>query len=189
MYGAGMSIKHFVTLVLLATTTAPLAAQDRLAHIDIEADDAELDRGSGTTILRGNVRVTQDNLEIRGDEMQMHFENEVLVEVTVEGDPASLRQSRPDATAATRASAREMYYQVETGIVRLRGAARVSRGRDEFASDDISYDTRLDRVIAGGGESGARVQMTISPRRPADDEPEAEPEPEPEPEREPVPGT
>lgn len=162
-------------MIALAAVSAALVAAPTLAwqqpaeEIFLEADTSSLDRTTGTAVYRGNVRITQGAVEIRGDELVLQFDGDELSAAVFRGAPVTFVQRHADRPP-TEAQGAEVIYDTRDGVVRLRGAARVLQGGDEFASEDIRYDTRTEQVVAGG-EPGTRVQVTIQPRRPTPDEP------------------
>lgn len=172
-----MSVKTWVVLSFAAALHAggALAWQSPTDEIFLEADTTSVDRNSGVAVYRGNVRIVRGAVEIRGDELTFQFEGDDLAAATIIGTPVRFRQSHDGDRPPTEAEAASVTYDTRDGLVRLRGAARVRQGGDEFASDDIRYDTRTERVVAGG-EPGSRVQVTIQPRRPQSEEtPERDP--------------
>lgn len=169
-----MSGKRFIILLLvLAAPAAPAWQSLDDQEIIIEADTSSLDRTAGTAVYRGNVRIVRGNVEISGDELTFQFDGDELAAAVIRGAPVRFVQEHGADRPATRAESQEVVYETRAGIVRLRGGARVVQAGDEFASDDIRYDTRTERIVAGG-EPGSRVQVTIQPRRPpaADERPE-----------------
>jgi lipopolysaccharide export system protein LptA len=172
-----MSAKRPAMVISALLLSLPVAVAalpgDADQEINIQADSWDADRRSGRAVYRGNVIVTSGGVELRGDELVLEFLNDQLQTVVITGAPARFTQAHGDERARTDAEARSLTYETGTAMVRLRGEARVAQGGDEFSSDDIRYNIREERVVAGG-EGAGRVQVIIQPRR--------EP-PEPEPER------
>lgn len=163
---------------MIALTAVPAALfaasvfawQPQVAEeILLESDTSSFDRTTGAAVYRGNVRIMQGAVEIRADELVFQFDGDELAAAVLRGSPVRFVQRHADRPP-TEAQGAEVIYDTRDGVVRLRGGARVLQGGDEFASEDIRYDTRTERVIAGG-EPGSRVQVTIQPRRPPPDEP------------------
>lgn len=170
--------RRYPVIVALVLLVAPAAHawQAPAEEIIIEADASSLDRAAGTAVYQGNVRIVRGNVEIRGDELTFQFDGDELAAAVIRGAPVRFVQRHDGERPPTEAESREVIYDTREGIVRLRGGARVVQGGDEFASDDIRYDTRTERIIAGG-EPGSRVQVTIQPRRPPADDERPEPRP------------
>lgn len=166
-----------IAAVLLAFVTGALALPgDNDQEISLSADNQLLDRQRGIATYRGNVHITRGGMEIRGDELILHFIDDELTGATVRGAPVRFKQAHGDDRAATEAEARELIYDSTIGEVRLRGGVRVTQSGNEFLSEDLRYDVNTERVIAAG-ESDSRIRVTIQPRKPADDEDDTEPLP------------
>lgn len=162
-------------LLALATTVGALP-DDNNQEISLSADNQLLDRQRGIATYRGNVHITRGGMEIRGDELILHFIDDELSGATVRGTPVRFMQSHEGDRPATEAEASELIYDAAIGEIRLRGGVRVTQSGNEFLSEDLRYDVNTERVVAAG-ESDSRIRVTIQPRKPAEDdeEPEARP--------------
>ncbi len=168
---------RLIAAALLAVVTGAAALPgDNDQEISLSADTQLLDRHGGIATYRGNVHVTRGGMDIRGDELILHFTDDELTGATVRGDPVQFSQAHDGDRPTTEAEARELIYDAAVGEVRLRGGVRVTHSGNEFLSEDLRYDVNTERVIAAG-ESDSRIRVTIQPRKPADDEGDAEPRP------------
>jgi lipopolysaccharide export system protein LptA len=70
---------------------AALAQGERSLPIHIEADSALLDDQRGTSVYRGNVRITQGQTVITADQVTVHAPGRVVEHLVAEGDLARLR--------------------------------------------------------------------------------------------------
>lgn len=163
-----------MSLFLLVPGAVAALPGDADQEISIQADSWDADRRTGVAVYRGNVIVTSGGLEMRGEELMLRFTDGELAGATLLGQPARLIQRHVSERLPTEAEARELTYDTVTAVLRLRGAARVNQGGDEFSSEDIRYDIRQERIIAGG-ETGSRIEVTIQPRRLPPQEPEPRP--------------
>lgn len=170
-----MSGKCIVAAVVLLAMlpSAAATAQDDDQEINIQADNWDADRRAGRATYRGNVIVTSGGLELRGDELVLEFVDDALHTMRMTGSPARFSQRHDGGRDPTEAQAERLVYETESATVRLLGEVRVVQGRDEYASDDLRYDIREGRVVAGG-EGAGRVQVTIQPRRGERQDPERE---------------
>lgn len=162
-----MSVRWILPALLMAVLPGAVLALpgDADQEIRIQADSWDADRRSGRAVYRGNVVVTSGGLELRGDELILRFDDGALVGATITGGPATLVQQHEGDRAATSAQAGILDYDALAAVIRLRGTARVLQGGDEFASEEIRYDVRQERVVAGG-DPGSRIEVIIQPRRP-----------------------
>jgi lipopolysaccharide export system protein LptA len=132
--------------------------------IHIRADSAELDEREGTVIYRGNVRMTQGEVELLADLVTVLLEDEQVVRITAEGDRARYRQLVGEDRELVTALARTIVYITRDEVVELIGNAHLSQRHNEFAGGLIRYDMRAGRVVAEG-EDDEGVQMILQPPR------------------------
>ena len=89
----------FVTVLLVLSVITPTAVHalesDRDQPALIEADEVELDFGSGQRLYRGNVSIKQGTIRIIADELELFYQGEQLKKAVARGNPAVFRQ-RPD---------------------------------------------------------------------------------------------
>ncbi|MDP7618109.1 MAG: LptA/OstA family protein, partial [Arenicellales bacterium] len=79
-------------VVLLALSVIPSTAvhaleSDRDQPALIEADEVELDFGSGQRIYRGNVSIKQGTIRIIADELELFYQGEQLEKAIARGNP------------------------------------------------------------------------------------------------------
>jgi len=159
-----------VALALLLTLAAgtPAAAQER-GPVRLEADRAEVDNRTGTSIYRGNVVLTRDDARITGDIMWVYTNDErELQRIEVEGEPATYRQE-PDAEDEELIEAeapRMEYYANGPERVHLLRGGRLWQGTNEVRGETITYFVASERIEASKGEQGDdRIQVTVFPER------------------------
>ena len=168
---------RLIAVALLAVATGASALPgDNDQEISLSADNQLLDRQRGIATYRGNVHITRGGMEIRGDELILHFVDDELTGASVRGTPVRFTQVHDGDRPTTEAEARELEYDAANGEVRLRGGVRVTQSGNEFLSEDLRYDVNTERVIAAG-ESDSRIRVTIQPRKPAEGEDDPEPRP------------
>ncbi len=167
---------RLIAAALLAVVTGAAALPgDNDQEISLSADHQLLDRQRGIATYRGNVQITRGGMDIRGDELILHFTDDELTGATVRGAPVRFTQRHDGDRPPTEAQARELEYDAAIGEVRLQGGVRVTQSGNEFLSEDLRYDVNTERVVAAG-ESDSRIRVTIQPRKPAEDA-DAEPRP------------
>ncbi|HFC54070.1 MAG TPA: lipopolysaccharide transport periplasmic protein LptA [Gammaproteobacteria bacterium] len=150
-------------LLLLLCCLVPAAAAQ---PIDIEADHAEFDSPSGTTLFRGNVVLRRGALTITADRITLYRSDGRVTRTVAEGAPARYSQTLPDGEEIT-AKAHEIEYLATGEQLLLSGQARLRHGRNRFSGEQITYDIRSKKVRAEGGEdSKQRVRAIIYPDRP-----------------------
>ncbi|MBS37920.1 MAG: lipopolysaccharide transport periplasmic protein LptA [Thiotrichales bacterium] len=171
-------------LGLLLTAGNVLAlSTDRDKPIEIEADAAEADDSRGVTIYTGDVIIIQGTLQINGDIVTIHFDdNQDITKVIAEGEPAKFRQQTDGETDYQNAHARTLEFHTNDDTIVLLGNAKSWQGNNRIEAEKIVYDTRLGKVkadstatLAGDGEGdseqtqgASRVKITIEPKKTTD---------------------
>jgi len=137
-------------------------ALSRNAPIHIYADYMKFEIQSGISQYKGNVRVTQNDIELTGDEVIAIQKDKVLKNITVTGSPATYRQLSEDGKYIN-AQSMQMEYQADNKQLILSDKARLEQEGSVMASDQIVYDTIRQVVIAGDDSANKRVNFTIKP--------------------------
>jgi lipopolysaccharide export system protein LptA len=151
---------------LCATAITASAEQNRApasnAPINIYADYMKYEIKSGISQYKGNVRVTQNDIELKGDKVIAIQKNKVLKNITVTGSPATYRQLSEKGKYIN-AQSMQMEYQAEKNRLILSDNARLEQAGSVMESDQIIYDTINEVVIAGDDKANKRVNITITP--------------------------
>ncbi len=132
------------------------------APVNIYADRMQYDIQSGRSEYHGNVRVTQNNIELTGDRVFAYQENNDLKNIKVEGSPAIYRQLSEDGKYINAQSMR-MEYFADTNRLVLTEKARLEQAGHIVESEKIVYDTVREIIIAGNDTQSERVNITITP--------------------------
>ena len=132
------------------------------APINIYADYMKYEIQSGISQYKGNVRVTQNDIELKGDKVIAIQKNKVLKNISVTGSPATYRQLSEDGKYINAQSMR-MEYQADKNRLILSDKARLEQAGSVMESDQIIYDTIKEVVIAGDDKTNKRVNITITP--------------------------
>ena len=169
----------FLLTAVMATTTAmaqtapaPDApsskiSRDSQAPIQIEADRAEMTEQSGISVYSGKVNLTQGDLVMQGERLEVRRESSTgNLTAVLTGTPATLRQPTDAGEMVNAKAARIDYVSAEKSIA-LQGNAEFVRGRDRVSGQNIRYDANAKKLLASGGASGSgsggRVQIIIQP--------------------------
>lgn len=169
-----------VCLGLLAFSSAGYAkTSDADQPLNIEADSVEIREKDGTSIYKGQVKISRGSLKISGDLIFVHTINNKLNKIRVEGKPARFSQLN-DLDQEISAESHKMEYLANTGRLTLKEKAVLVQNHNRFSSEHIIYDTRKDIVQAGDSpdpdntseDKPKRVMITIHPEK-------SEPDPAP----------
>lgn len=158
---------------LCCTPGALALSSDRDQPINIEANQAEADDLRRVTVYRGDVVITQGSLEILGDVVTIHFdENQQMKKLVAQGKPASFKQKPDGNEALQNARARTLEFYADDDTIVLLGDAVSWQGQSRIKAERIVYDTRKGRVRADSASTagaaqgtGQRVKITIAPKK------------------------
>jgi len=175
---------------LLATAAAWAEKADRNKPMVVESDGkqaASVDLKTKTTLIKGNVSVTQGSLLIKADRIEVREEAPgrfVARAVGQAGEAASFRQRRDRPDEVVEAEADRIDYDGGNERVRFVGSAklrvlRAGKVSDEASADTITYDQRADTIVFEGGAATGpgttgKARLVFTPRA-------AEPDPAPAP--------
>ena len=144
-----ISIRYLFLLLCLCSVSVWALSTDKDQDILIEADSAEIDDLNGITVYRGNVITRQGSIDMRGDTMQVFFDElGEFDKLILFGIPAVYRQL-PDASKLyDEAEAQQMEYYKKKGHIILIDQAKVRQPHDgvTYQGKRIEYDTEKSKV-------------------------------------------
>jgi lipopolysaccharide export system protein LptA len=136
--------------------------EDADQPIHIRADRAQVDRQAQTIVYRGSVQVDQGTMRVRADEMTIEYEDQRVVRITAQGQPARYQQELEEDQGQVRADARIIVYNLQQEQLQLQGEAFLTQGGNEITGELIRYDIVAGRVDAEAGEEEP-VRVTVQP--------------------------
>lgn len=148
--------------IVLPASAETLAGKPSNAPVNIYADQMTYNMKTGTSEYIGNVRVTQNTIELTGDKVVAITNEETLKTITVTGSPAVYRQVADDGSTIN-ARSEHMEYLADQNRLVLTNNARLEQAGHVVESQRIVYDTVNEVVIAGNEQPGERVNITITP--------------------------
>lgn len=166
------ALKIFALLLTLCSLTAHAAAavqtrNDKLrpkGPVTVTADRAEFDK-TGVMIYSGNVLLVADNLQLKGDRLELHQFPADQYEAKLKGSLAHMEQSgdvdeKGQPLPPMIADGQDMIYDTRTGLLDITGQAKAIRGKNEVNGNNIRYNVNERRVQANGGQGG-QVKIII----------------------------
>lgn len=151
-------------IVSVLTATPALALEsDRDQPMRIRSDRSESDLGKDSTVLIGNVRITQGTLEVNAERADITQAEGAVSRAVLTGSPATMKQ-QVDAGGELRAQARRIDYALASETVELSGGVIVERPQGTLKSERVTYSVKDGRVVAGDNAGG--VELVIPPRAP-----------------------
>jgi lipopolysaccharide export system protein LptA len=163
-----LKINSFIPILLFSAVVTTTLAEKALpisnAPVNIYADYMKYDIQSGISEYKGNVRVTQDTIELTGDKVIAKQQEKLLKNIKVTGSPAIYRQLSEDGKYIN-AQSMQMEYQADNNMLILTDKARLEQAGSVMESEQIIYDTIKEVVIAGDDNANKRVNITITPEK------------------------
>ena len=141
-----------------AAQQAPIAfggiKADISAPVEVAADALSVDQDSGQAVFSGHVEIAQGEMRLSAERVVVDYagdDRRRIRALLAEGDVVLV--SGPDA-----ANARHATYDVETGIVTLRGDVLVSQGRNVLTGDAMTVN-----LSTGTAQVDGRVRSILQP--------------------------
>ena len=157
--------KIIILFTVLFATVAIAQTEDTKLPIEIEANSVIVDETSGFNEFLGDAVVRQGSLLITAEVIQVQTNDDGVETMFAKGSPdkqAKYIQSKKDQSRFIEATADQITYDVNKGMVFLLGNANLIQGFDSFSGDSLNYDINNDKVIVKGSEDGTeRVKFKI----------------------------
>ena len=158
--------KLLILLMAFVTSLVFALPEDTKQPIEIEAQSVVVDETNGFSEFSGNAVVRQGSLLLSAELIQVQTDNEEVVSMIARGSlekPAKYIQSQENQARFVEATALQITYDVDKGMVFLVGTARLVQGFDSFSGDTLDYDINNDKVIVKGNKDGTeRVKFKIT---------------------------
>lgn len=157
-----------LALIIGICSSAIAANNEQDAAIHIAADRAEVREQNNVSIYTGNVNIRRGSINISGDRVTIKSKPAgELKLITVTGKPARFTQLN-DQGEQVEAESETLIYHADSGLLKLKVNALLSKNQNQFSSQHIIYDSQRNIVKAGQGKienttQPARVQITIQP--------------------------
>ena len=155
-------------LILLIAFVASLVfalPEDSKQPIEIEAQSVVVDETTGFNEFSGDAEVRQGSMLLFAELIQVQTDNEEVVSVIAKGSrekPAKYTQSQENQARFIQATATQITYDVDEGMIYIVGNAYLVQGFDSFSGDTLNYDINNDKVVVKGSEDGTeRVKFKI----------------------------
>ena len=159
-----MKLKLFVLFAFFSALAMALP-DDSEQPIEIEANSVLVDESTGFNEFSGNAEVRQGSLLLLAELIQVQTNNKEVVRMVATGSlekPAQYTQSQENQERFIKASATQITYDVNGGMIFLVGNAHLVQGFDSFSGETLDYDIDNDKVIVKSSEDGTeRVKFKI----------------------------
>jgi lipopolysaccharide export system protein LptA len=148
---------------VMLTSGVQARSSDRNEPMNIRSDHAvgTLD-DNGTSVLTGNVTITQGTLDIRAAKADIQQRGGEPARAILTGSQAVMKQTMDDGSPMT-AKADRIEYDLITDVVVLIGNYSITTPRGSTRGQRLTYDLKSGRIESGGQGNG-QVTMTIQPK-------------------------
>lgn len=158
----GLPASIVLLLLLLVPTLALAKSSDRNQSMDIESDSQTgAIQGDGSTILSGNVVLSQGSLDIRAARGEIIRRNGDLSKAIFTGKQVQMKQQLDDGSWMD-AVADRVEYDLLTETVTFIGNYTVKSPRGSNSGQRMVYNTTTGNMQSGG--DGTRVRTVIQPK-------------------------
>jgi len=152
-----------IGLILLCSQTNIWAAKmgnNALEKVHISADHMQLNLESGYSVYTGNVKISQGELVLTGDEITLEQKNNEIERLTVIGKPARYNHVAENGETI-KAQSEHMVYTASQNKLVLTINASLQQTDHQVSSQKITYDT-VKGIIIAGDKDDASTNKTIS---------------------------
>lgn len=153
-------------LMALAGNASALEG-DASAPIKVSAERADFDQSRGSAIYTGDVFLQQGSIEIRARKMEVFAADGGLNRAEVYGgeseDERALFRQKTEDGKTIDGRANRIDIDQESGLILLRGKARLDDGNSVINGPTIRYNSRQQTVQAEGADDGERIEMIFNP--------------------------
>ncbi len=157
--------RRWLSLLCVALALPAWALEsDRQQPMQIKSDRFETGMDDNTTVLTGNVRITQGSLVVTAARADVTQDKGEVSRALLTGKPATLVQ-RIEGGGEMNARAQTIDYKLTEETVELRGDVVLERPQGTLRSERVTYSVKTGRLAAGEGVGGG-VQMVIPPKAP-----------------------
>ncbi len=157
--------KHFLGYLSLLFFSVQVLPSNAKTAIDIYANSVLIDEQKGLSIYTGDVKVTQGELVLKAEKIQLFNTQRQVTKIIANGTKnqrAYYKQGRVNKPRFIEARADNITYFIKSGLVRLNGRANLIQGFDSFSGGTLDYDIKNDKVIVKQSKDGTqRVKFKI----------------------------
>jgi len=154
-------------LAVPLSAAAQTSSSSQQAPVEVEADRLDLDQRAGTAVYTGNVQISQGEMQLRGERVEIQRNNAgELSRATSTGERAYLRHQADGQDGPTEGWARRIIYHVAERRVELIDQAELTQQDDKFTGGRLEYFIDREVIQARSDVEGSepqRIRMTLQP--------------------------
>jgi|TARA_B100001250_G_scaffold72479_1_gene58860 lipopolysaccharide transport protein LptA len=132
----------------------------------IQADEAiasSLDFSSNEWVLKGNVYLELNEMNIKAQKAVIKFSNNGVEEAIFEGLPAIFSNVNNLENLTISGGADNLTYNKKTSFISMNNNAFLKKGKNEFQGCSLIYDIDAEQITSGTSDCGTPVSITIAP--------------------------
>lgn len=162
-------VKGLLLLGCFVVLNVQSLPEDRELPIRVVSKSLSYDRQSSSIFYEGDVIITQGNLILKGQKVEVIQHDQGGVhKIMAHGEPAYFKDIIEKEQPPTIATGQYMEYQSDKRILYIQGNAKVIRGEDQFMGHQIHYLLDESKLAATGGDvidgEEQHIEMIIQPR-------------------------
>ncbi|MEB8389269.1 lipopolysaccharide transport periplasmic protein LptA [Rhodobacteraceae bacterium KMM 6894] len=128
-------------------------SQDSSLPVEVTADALDVDQNDGTAIFTGNVLIGQGEMRLSAPRVLVVYMEDQSGIDRLQATGGVTLVSGQDAAEASRAD-----YNVQTGMIEMRGDVLLVQGRSALTAEMMTVDTK-----AGTARMSGRVKTVLQP--------------------------
>ena len=137
--------------------------EDQNQPINLEADQAQWDQKTGTSVYRGNVIISQGSMRLTADTATLYVTDGLFRRMEATGAPSTFRYKPAANKEEIQGVGEHVEYDVASAKVIVTDNARFTQGGDVFTGHRVEYDLNAD-VVKANSKEGGRIHITIQPK-------------------------
>lgn len=119
--------------------------------VEVTSDNLDVDQEDGTAVFTGNVKIGQGTMRLSAPRVLVVYKEDQSGIKTLQATGGVTLVSGQDAAEATRAD-----YNIETGMIEMRGDVLLLQGANALSAETMYVDTR-----AGTARMTGRVKTVL----------------------------
>ena len=143
---------------LIAILTASIIHAE--PALELEADSASYDNKTGVAIYHGNVKISQGDITLEGDVVEVHTVDEKVTKLIATANPSRLIRRDQQQTIA--AEAQRIEYKLSHGMVDFLGQVKIKEADKLLTGDHAIYDIKKKTINMQKKKN--RVKLIIQPK-------------------------
>jgi len=159
-----VAIGVFLCVMSISSRGVAQATANADSVTKVSADRLEINEQTGVQTLSGNVVITQDNLTIFAETIQVSLDNNAIYRIYGAGSPVRFTQLDENGETIT-ASSNEIDYVTRTWKIVFTGDVKLERGGWKVKSNIVEYNVRTRDYFASRAtesDSSSRVSFTYT---------------------------